>query len=289
MIINLDYQDYWSYWFKSHCSTHSESNIEGKNLVVSFGDSWTWGDSLNNSKIHPDNDNEEYRLNNVYGGLIAKKINANFVNISFPGAGNYWILDRFRIFVDKQVKQLSKQYENVYVVITLTEIGRLLEFEKYTNELSIDNHDDYNSVLKNLEKFDFDIINDLSKNLPSNIKVFVGRNFTDTFDDNKKLLTNVRYIKDTWLDLLFKEQNFSYKKNCRIVSIIGHEPFYNYMTNNVSNKWHFKDWFTTNILEPGLERITLLEKSKLNYKKATKHPTEEGHAIWANYLETYIE
>ena len=34
--------------------------------------------------------------------------------------------------------------------------------------------------------------------------------------------------------------------------------------------------------------VTWLEQSNLNYKKATKHPTELGHKIWADYLYSII-
>lgn len=34
--------------------------------------------------------------------------------------------------------------------------------------------------------------------------------------------------------------------------------------------------------------IDFLNKSVYNYKKASKHPTPEGHALWADYLYNYI-
>ena len=43
------------------------------------------------------------------------------------------------------------------------------------------------------------------------------------------------------------------------------------------------------MLYQGSEGIDWLEESEFNYKKYSKHPTEKGHELWADYLLTWID
>lgn len=63
-------------------------------LVISVGDSWTWGDALGN--IFPDNtkDDKEARFNNCYGRLISDYYNADWLNFAVCGTGNSIPLSR---------------------------------------------------------------------------------------------------------------------------------------------------------------------------------------------------
>ena len=46
----------------------------------------------------------------------------------------------------------------------------------------------------------------------------------------------------------------------------------------------------TDMMFSNLLAIEWLENSTLNYQKASKHPTEEAHKLWAKYLiENYYE
>jgi hypothetical protein len=289
MIFKNHYPEYWSCHFdNNNVEIFTENNNNKDNLVIAIGDSWTWGDSLNNSSITPHRDDSKYRTDHVYGNIVANKLDADFVNIAFPGAGNYWILDRFKIIAERELHKVKRKYGNITILITLTESGRLLEFRKYTDALQISNFDSYANVLTDIELFDFTFIEDICSRLPDNVRVVVGRNFTDTFDVNKQAFVNVTYVDTTWLELLFKEQEFAYDNACRIMSGIGYYPFDDYMKHNVTNKVEYKEWFLQNIVETSLARIALLEQSKLNYQKATKHPTEDAHEIWADHLLTYI-
>ena len=50
----------------------------------------------------------------------------------------------------------------------------------------------------------------------------------------------------------------------------------------------YVDWYEQVIMIPANKQIDFLNKSVYNYKKASKHPTPEGHALWADYLYNYI-
>jgi len=274
----------WIYYFDyQNIQYYAERDVHKPNLVITIGDSWSWGDSLNNGKIKPGNDDVNYRMSYVYGGVLADKLDAGFINMSFPGCGNYWMSGMFDVCY-RNIHNVSKNYEQVYIIVTFTEIGRLLEFENYREKLSIDILESYNSVLEKIEAFDFKQINDFAANLPNNVEVITGRNFTDTFDNNIKHLNNTTYLDKTWLELLFEKQGFPYNKPCRIMSGIGYDPLLElYKSHNMADS-NFRSWFLPNIVNVGLERLDLLDKSILNNNVATKHPTEEGHAIWTDYI-----
>ena len=55
-----------------------------KTLVVTIGESWTWGDSLGKTQ-HKIFDDKEFRLANVYGRRLADTLQADFLNIAKPG------------------------------------------------------------------------------------------------------------------------------------------------------------------------------------------------------------
>lgn len=91
-------------------------------LTIAVGDSWTWGDSL--GKTTPEYDDFDHRVNHIYGNLIAKKLNSDFINIGLPGRSNLYILT----FLDQVLNSLVKTYKTIRVFFTLTESGRELEY-----------------------------------------------------------------------------------------------------------------------------------------------------------------
>ena len=73
--LNLDYYDLTRGNIADFTSISS-----GDTLLITIGESWTWGDSL------PDN-----RLKNVWGYRLATKLQIDWLNIARCGASNFWI------------------------------------------------------------------------------------------------------------------------------------------------------------------------------------------------------
>lgn len=282
---------YWSDYFCAthHCPYYLEVYKNNKNLVICYGDSWTWGDSL--GKIDPDRNmfDNIYRKQHVYGALIAQELNADFVNCAIPGVANYWIHDRLQILLDNDIQELSKKYEKIFIVITLTEVGRELDFnlyiEDFTKFYNLNDKDfSFEKLLQKFEEFDFKKIKNIQESLPTNCQVIVGRNFTNTHKSNLNILKNL--LPKTWTDVLFEIQNFDVLQDVFMTSF-ALQRFDKFIKKKKLNTSEYKKWFLEFLQLKANKQIDLLMKSNLNFNKST-HPTETGHKFWAEYIISYI-
>ena len=88
-----------------------EKFLNGKDaLVVTCGDSWTWGDSIPN----------ETRTTNIYGYQLSTMLDSDFINVAKKGASNIEIHDNAL----KLIEEVNVNYKKIYVIFTLTEICR---------------------------------------------------------------------------------------------------------------------------------------------------------------------
>jgi hypothetical protein len=276
---------YWSDCFQTHYEPYLELSQGRPNLVICYGDSWTWGDSLVKNITGSTVDQPYIRLDNVHGRKLADLTNSDFVNCAIPGIYNYWILDRLQILIDHDIDRLCKRYQKIYIVVTLTEIGRDFDFKNYCtdfeNFFTVDSKTLPEELCKACERFDFFHLDKIEKQLPDNVTMLVGRNFTHVHPDNKQLMKCL--LAKSWSDLLFQKQNFNFDQNVIIMSH-GIDRFDNYVRSKKIDNQHYKQWLSDVIYPIAKKQIDLLRRSKYNYKIATKHPTPKGHEIWANYV-----
>jgi len=242
-------------------------------LLVTIGESWTWGDSLRSSWKDRTED-KEYRLANVFGGQLANMLAADFLNIAEPGQSNLWITDHFKLFSDN-VEQFN--YDEIIVVLTLTEVGR--EFQGDRDTLR-----NYCSDLENITHVD-EFINQLSKYISDNIqtiktdsyKLVIGTNFVDSNYD-------LPVLNKTWVDIIADELSISIKRPCFVVGSWVFDRFTQLLE---YAKLYHKEQYLSDILRAmnaAAERTDFLLSSPYNFKVASKHPTPEGHKLWAEYI-----
>ena len=108
--------DHTNSWYTQATNTFDFVDRNSDTLVVTVGDSWTWGCDLT-----PYDYDNNYRIQNVYGNQVAEKINSDWLNLSLPASGNFWLAT--------QVTDLAKvipnlKYNRIYVICTFTESGR---------------------------------------------------------------------------------------------------------------------------------------------------------------------
>lgn len=248
-------------------------------LLVTIGESWTWGDSLQ-SVWSAGIDDKEFRLSNVYGGQLSSKLNSDFLNIAIPGESNLWIANKIDYLIDNID---SFNYKNIIIILTLTEVGR--EFNG-----NLDNDVDYIEELKSIKSFnDFlqmlscKIAGKIRKHLSKN-KILIGTNFVDSnYPDDFPILNR------TWVDLISEYTKIPMNSSdCYTVQSWVFERFSDikeFVPSLYNN--NFKQDMIDGMHKANL-RTQLLLDSPLNYKKASKHPTPEGHALWSDYLYSQI-
>lgn len=281
---------YWSDCYKYLVSWYMESCQDKENLVICYGDSWTWGDSLGKASAFTKTEDTDFRLKNVYGAHLSNMLQADFVNIATPGIFNYWIHDRLQILLNHDLPRLSEQYNKIYIVVTLTELGRDFEFDKYSDEFktfcNFDSDLSAETILKLAEQFDFNKLQSFEEQLPENVSLIVGRNFTTTYHDNIGMLKHL--MPKNWSQILFEPQGFEILSNVPMVSF-GVSNFNAWICQNKLDSTDYKKFFVDEINSKASRQGKLLADSIYNCKKASKHPTPEGHRLWADYLFNYIE
>jgi hypothetical protein len=222
------------------------------------GDSWTYGDSLGQTRVRDGRDDPEHRLSHVYGSLIAEELKADWINLALPGISNHMMCTWLAQLLSRHVHG-----KDTVCVITLTESGRHEEINWLKPEL--------NTLHNNLTAMvdrTYNDIEQLAKKYPS-IKFVVAHNFTDSRP------TTLNVCNLNWLEVM---TNSRIQNNTHIV-VSEHIKQLNY---------HYIYPDTPAIIDQALARVDILDACKYTYKQDSRHPTEYGHELWANYLLSQI-
>lgn len=249
---------------------------QSKSLVITAGDSWTYGDSLP----------ESTRTQEIYGNLVSSSLAADWINIGSRGRSNSWILKSLQ-FLARQVKP---HYERITVVITLTENARDFEttytfpfdYHRIYEQLG-DSVATYETFLNAAETFWIEQINDIHQQL--NCCIIIGQNFI--WHKLYNLHPDITVLELNWV-----EQIADYLQIPRPIRT------------NLVTGWIFDKVKITHLIVPMsditfktwaipyIEKANLvnswLDSSSLNNKQASKHPKSLGHRIWADYILKHI-
>lgn len=230
-------------WYYEHL-------IESDTLVITVGDSWTWGEDLPESR----------RTHRVYGQLLANKLQADFVNISIPGASNVFVYDKLKLLLEH-----VQQYQTIYVFVTLTEVCRELVNDPIW--LSDKPFADISELLADFEHNTLVAYRNLFEQYP-NIRYLLGRNFTFTYNNNVNL---VDHLDKTWVEVLDKEN--TYPKTIRVLSSLAIDALKQVLNNSAKE--------LVDIIESNAPALDWMEHSEYIING---HPNEQAHRIWADYL-----
>lgn len=249
-----------------------------RKLVVTVGESWTWGDSLGQANHFTGIDDKEFRLSNNYGGQLAKTLNADFLNVAEPGQSNLWIATQLHTIL-KNLHEFD--YNEILIAVTLTEIGREFESEldagrNYGELLAdISNINDFFKVLSTMISAEIqkslDLINTITN---KKIKIFLGTNFVESNYPGPGIFNK------SWVQLIAEKQNMEVSIPCYVANSWVYER-YSRITcyaKRVNREKYLKEM--ENIFETAEKRIDFLDRSRYNVNSGSKHPTIEGHEIW---------
>jgi hypothetical protein len=227
-----------------------------KKLLITVGDSWTYGDSLGNTKVRNGVDDEEYRLSHVYGHLMSESLQFDWANIALPGGSNTCVVSWLSMFLDT----MHKQYDEIICTVTLTESGRHEDMQYIDRTLT---------QQQNLEKIvaiAYGQVQTIALKHPK-VKFIIAHNFTDP--------VGVTACDKTWLEVMLGKQ---VRNNTHIV-VSEHIKQMNYDI-------RFSD--VLDVMDKAEARMDVLDSCDHCYKEDSRHPNEKGHAMWAEYLLTKI-
>ncbi len=265
---------------------YHEEYTNKKNLLITVGDSWTWGDHLGQIDWNNMYD-DPIRLQTVYGKQLSSKLEADWVLLANPGCSNYWMLEKLKFF-SSRIHELKQEYKNIYVVVVLTEDLRECSYANESHHVAdyyslMVNSTNLQQFLEKVEKKLFLEFRSLFNNLQVNCKI--TRAFTDSWPANKEYLGN--YLLDkTWCDVFQDEIKFD--RYYQVVPFIGQlsiNPLTNKYIPMLENPQStiFKNDLVD--LEEKLKaRWNFLGESVYNLKGSTYHPNANGHLLYANYL-----
>lgn len=283
------YTPYWSDCYQSPNEFYLERASQNPNLVICFGDSWTWGASLL-LELDQMQDDPELRGSMVYGRKLADKLQADFVNCALPGIFNHWILDRLQIVLEHDLDRLTNLYANIWIIVTLTEIGRDFVFENYVTDFEkwcthTDLADAAHLALA-CERFDFVRLGRIQQQLPSGCHLIVARNFTHTQTANLPMLPAI--LPRSWTDILFDLDDLA---ACPPVLMLGNGIFHfsNYVQSQGLHKAHYKEWFLEHVDGPAQCHRSRLRNCRFITTTDSKHPNPTAHEIWSQYLYETIQ
>jgi len=233
------------YYYKSRNSNR---------LLITVGDSWTYGDSLGKTRIRNGIDDTEYRLDHAYGNLLTEKLDTDWMNLALPGGSNYCMLNWLGQLLDRRHNQTT------VCIITLTEAGRHEE-QRWAQGNSLQ------TALKNIVAKEYSMIKELRLRFPK-VTFKVAHNFTDSLPD-------YGVIEKSWLEVLTGQpvQDDTY------IVVSDHIRQLNYERT-------YPD--TVEVIDRALKRIDILDACKYCCKEDSRHPNEQGHQLWAEYLATQI-
>jgi len=254
-------------------------------LCIVVGDSWTRGDSLE----------ESGRLDQVYGNLISKKFDADWINVGCSGWSNSWVL----LHVQQVVTQLvnHKQYKRIYVIITLTENGRdILTAASYnynyisTHQRIGTSYEFYDTILKDIEDYWAIQIQELLNISNDRYTFFVGKNFVwhdqlkNKFNDPRMIFSDLN-----WIECLADYQLMTRPIRTNLVTGWIFDTV-NTVHDIINEKDFtiFKKW-SMDRMNKAIEVNKWLDSSPMNHKESSKHPNATGHAVWANYIINQLE
>jgi len=250
-----------------------------KTLVISLGDSWTWGDSLD----------ESVRTQQIYGSVLARHYDADIINVGFRGGPNSWILLAGNFIIEELQKHNT--YQRVIVVVTMTESMRdtLLhdafpfDYKKY-GRMYGPTHDYYQHLLDSLENHWQQLAQNMLNKIDDRFVMWLGQNFAWHNMVNKLEHPRLIVADQNWIEVLAQHQDIGVPVRTNVVTAWVFKNF-----NGVTRQGRMMDdagWkeFILPLMDKALQVNEWLDASVFNHKIASKHPTDRGHQFWADYI-----
>lgn len=258
-------------------------------LIVTIGDSWTWGADLTNCDVgvvHVQRRaDDEFRIQNVYGNVMAAAIHADFLNLGESGSGNWYIARKLKELLNIH-QQLS--YQKILVVGVWTEVGRDLNS---SHDIDIDyrtwlldnvrSWDDYYDFMKFIQNVIALKISHTISQFDDRFRFVFSTNFVDPIGIEA---LSPYWIDQNWLGIICSSLGRKYDPSkCYTVSPWVIEKFA--MVFDVAPELDKLEWlkWINEISDHANLRAAVCQRDDVNFGNLL-HPLAHNHRAWAHYL-----
>jgi hypothetical protein len=237
------------------------------NLLVTIGDSWTWGDELKNPQ------------DEAFGNLLSQRLAVDHLNLSVCGAGNHYIgqlFDDFIAYIEKH-----NNYQHKTCIVVLTEAARDFNgwFDRKVDYASwikkhVNTASDYYKFLEFID--DFTVNKILKANTVPNLEILVAYNFVSPAHNSK---LGPLLLDKTWLEVIVGAEMTDY---CRVISPYIFKKLEAILElENSADPAIFRQW-QIELLEQANKRLGIMENNQ--WFHVQRHPGDQGHKLWADYI-----
>lgn len=270
--------DRHSSWHQTPVNTFNFVGRNSNTLIVTVGDSWTWG-----SDISENNSDDAIRIKHLYGNAVSGEMNADWLNLGLSATSNFWLTSMV-----EELAQLIPhlEYQKIYVICVFTGAGRwfhtrydrYIHYPSWVND-NVNQPSDYNKLIT---KFNQDCVDRIQRALESykNVTIKFGTNFIDPMGFES--VTEHQLLSVPWYQIMDCNDGLTSCVCMDGVKALLRMP--EVLTD--SNKLdYFKEWI--------LGIIPISEKRNHTLEDITKfrnyHPKARGHQQWAQYLLTQLD
>jgi hypothetical protein len=253
-------------------------------LLVTIGDSWTWGSGISGKGVDATNitaEQNDFRLDHLYGNIISQDKNWNWINLGFYAMGNQWMVDKV---LELRALLPLLEFKEIIVMINFTSTGRwfatshdsLTDYKTFFQTNKMTAEDDYENFLLDLNRKMLRDIN-LLTNSETRVKLLVGTNAVDHcgFD----IIEEKNIIPLPWYRLLSKtDLDGTFVDMDSIKSLANMEN----LLYNSDQKIAFQKWMIEKIKQAEKQKMMLNTMDHVAQDKV--HPDHNGHKLWAEYI-----
>ena len=255
-------------WYSDDQNVYVFKNRQSNRLLITVGDSWTFGSNLSNK-------NQQ-----VYGNLLSEKLESDWLNLSIPATGNF--------FQARIAEQLSKvlpklMYKKIDIVFTFTGITRWFNTSddlhiKYKEWFTQNVHctEDFDKLLLMLNNHCVERIIKIIKD--PRVKLKFGTNFVDALGYDS--LSSDQILDIPWYQIMGLNNNqkvFTCLYYTKLETATEFLP-------KTKHSW-FKQWFL-DLSDITYQRYNLMADST---QFENLHPLNEGHCQWAEYVYKHLK
>ena len=281
---------------------------KSKNLLLCFGESWTYGDSLTGVSAKVKQDNFRYRIEHVFACHMARILNCDYYVSAVPGDA----MHNYTVDLAKTIacfKDFLYTYDNIYIVYQFTDYSRCnfihhhpLEnmYKHCKDHIDIQHEDRFfqekpiqeflkeGNTIKdfctNAEKNYMYFLQRIIKNIPVKHKVICWQNFYHWHQVYN--VENIHIVSTPWMHYtnLIEGEGYKSVEMPYWMNKMAIMDFYNtYMKKGYFDKKTYKTiknemMYLTKIYEENWQPI--LDKGRWHLY----HPSELYHFMWALYM-----